>query len=235
MKKDILEIENISSGYGNAMILRNLSMTIKAGESVAVLGKNGMGKSTLLKSIMGFLPKKTGSIKIAGYNVTKTRPHNIATHGVAYAAQEQSLFTELSVKDNLMMGMDHPGTFSQEFTKIVHLFPVFEKRLEQMAGTLSGGEQKMLLVARCLLLRPDFIMLDEITEGLQPSVIDNIARALNWERKAHGTSMLIIEQNISFATAISDRYMILKQGQFVDSGNSKDADAKDAIYRHLVV
>ena len=230
-----IEISGISSGYGNAMILSDLSLDVRKGESVAILGKNGMGKSPLLKSIMGFLPKKKGSIKIAGYDVTKVRPHSIANHGVAYAAQEQALFTELSVKDNLKIGMPHPNTFEQEFSKIIHLFPVFEKRLNQHAGTLSGGEQKMLLVARCLLLRPDIIMLDEITEGLQPSVISNIARALNWERKTHGTTMLIIEQNISFAVSVSDKYMILKQGRFIDSGSSKSSDAADAIYSHLIV
>lgn len=235
MNKEALDVINITSGYGNAMILRNLSLRIMSGESVSVLGKNGMGKSTLLKSIMNFLPKANGCVKLFGFDITKTRPHNIARHGIAYAAQEQPLFTDLSVRNNLEIALKHPETFDQLFRPITHLFPVFAKRLDQPAGTLSGGEQKMLLVARCLMLRPSFIMLDEITEGLQPMVIDNIAEALKWERESHGTSMLIIEQNIRFALKVSDRFQIMSKGALVDSGSCDDDGATAKILKHLSV
>lgn len=235
MNKEALDVINITSGYGNAMILRNLSLRIMSGESVSVLGKNGMGKSTLLKSIMNFLPKANGQVKLFGFDITKTRPHNIARHGIAYAAQEQPLFTDLSVRNNLEIALKHPETFDQLFRPITHLFPVFAKRLDQPAGTLSGGEQKMLLVARCLMLRPSFIMLDEITEGLQPMVIDNIAEALKWERESHGTSMLIIEQNIRFALKVSDRFQIMSKGALVDSGSCDDDEAAAKILKHLSV
>ena len=230
-----LELKQIDAGYGNAMILHQLSLCIRSGESVALLGKNGMGKSTLLKAIMGFIPKKHGSISIGGYDVTRDKAHKIARYGMAYAAQEQPLFADLSVKNNLLLTLDNPSTFDQLFARIAHLFPVFANRLDQYAGTLSGGEQKMLLVARSLMTRPDIIMLDEITEGLQPSVINNIAQALRWERKSRKTTMLIVEQNIDFALKVSDRYCILKQGQIIDHGQSLDANAKDHIYRHLMV
>lgn len=235
MKATALEVENMTCGYGNAMILRDLSMKIISGESVSVLGKNGMGKSTLLKAIMGFLPKARGSVRIFGFDTTKTRPHNIARHGIAYAAQEQPLFTDLTVRNNLEIALKHPETFEQLFRPITHLFPVFAKRLDQPAGTLSGGEQKMLLVARCLMLRPSFILLDEITEGLQPLVIDNIAEALKWERESHGTTMLIIEQNIQFALKVTDRFQIMSKGSLVDSGCCDEDGAADKILRHLSV
>lgn len=235
MQQDALKVEGISCGYGRAMILNSLSLEIKQSQCVAMLGKNGMGKSTLLKALCGFLPKKQGEVYIEGKRVTHYKPHRIARLNLAYAAQEQAIFTELTVKENLSLALAHPDTFDQVFIPVGHLFPVFRERLAQKAGTLSGGEQKMLLVARCLIQRPDIIFLDEITEGLQPSVIDKIAEALDWERRSHGTAMFIIEQNIGFALRVSDRYLILKQGRIVDSGDSKAEGAAKKVYGYLTV
>lgn len=231
----VLNVEGISSGYGDSMVIRDLSFSLGASESLAILGKNGMGKSTLLKSIMGYLPKKQGSITLLGTDITSCSPHRIASLGMTYAAQEQALFTELSVYDNLSLGLEHKNLFPLRFKEILPLFPVFENRLHQRAGTLSGGEQKMLLVARSLMMHPEVMLLDEITEGLQPSVIARLADALVWERRRHGTAMLIIEQNIPFALKVSDRFMILKKGEFVDSGRSDESGAADKVFHHLIV
>ena len=235
MTSSALVLDGITSGYRTSVVLRNLTLMIQKGEAVALLGKNGMGKSTLLKTVMGYLPKKTGTIHLHGENITRMPPHRIARQGIAYASQEQPLFADLSIRDNLRLGLTQESLFEERFATIEPLFPVFKSRLPQYAGTLSGGEQKMLLLARSLMMRPSVILLDEITEGLQPSVIDRLANALLQEREQHGTTMLIVEQNVPFALKVADRYVILKQGEFVDQGLAKADGAVESVFSHLRV
>lgn len=235
MSQIALDLQDVISGYKASVVLRKLSMTVANGEAVAVLGKNGMGKTTLLKTIMGYLPKKAGTIHMHGKDITRMPPHQIARAGIAYAPQEHALFQDLSIRDNLCMGLARVSVFEERFAGIEAVFPVFKSRLRQYAGTLSGGEQKMLLVARALMMRPSIILLDEITEGLQPSVIDRLADGLLWERKQHGTTLLLIEQNVPFALKVADRYAMLKQGEVIDHGNAKDEAAQASIVGHLLV
>jgi branched-chain amino acid transport system ATP-binding protein len=235
MNQIALDLQDVTSGYKASVVLRKLSMTVANGEAVAVLGKNGMGKTTLLKTIMGYLPKKGGAIHVHGRDITRLPPHQIARAGIAYAPQEHALFQDLSIRDNLRLGLSKVSVFEERFAEIEPVFPVFKSRLRQYAGTLSGGEQKMLLVARALMTRPSIILLDEITEGLQPSVIDRLADALLWERKQHGTTLLLIEQNVPFALKVADRYAVLKQGEVIDHGNAKDETAETSIFEHLLV
>ncbi|WP_427184953.1 ABC transporter ATP-binding protein [Bordetella bronchialis] len=230
-----LKLDGVVSGYGASVVLRGVSMDIAAGQAVALLGKNGMGKSTLLKTVMGYLPKQGGSVALDGEDITRLPPHRVARKGVAYAAQEQAIFTELSVRDNLRLGLEREADFPARFAAVEPIFPVFKDRLKQPAGTLSGGEQKMLLVARALMLRPSVILLDEITEGLQPSVIDRLAQALLWERRENGTTMLLIEQNVDFALRVTDRFLVLKQGEIVEQGSARDGAAAETVFAHLRV
>ncbi|MGY2221319.1 branched-chain amino acid ABC transporter ATP-binding protein [Pseudomonas gingeri] len=230
-----LELDAVTSGYRASVVIRDLSFKVRAGEAVALLGKNGMGKTTLLKTIMGYLPKQQGTVRINEGDITGLSPHHVARVGVAYAAQEKALFTELSIRDNLRMGLDKDSLFDERFAAIEPVFPVFKDRLKQYAGTLSGGEQKMLLVARALMMRPAIILLDEITEGLQPSVIERIAAALVHEREAHGTTLLLIEQNVPFALKVADRYLVLKQGEIEEEGDANAPGATEAIFNHLRV
>ncbi|APA88634.1 ABC transporter ATP-binding protein [Paraburkholderia sprentiae WSM5005] len=230
-----LELQDVTSGYKASVVLRKLSMSVANGEAVALLGKNGMGKTTLLKTIMGYLPKKSGAVRLRGQDITRLAPHRIAQSGVAYAPQEHALFQDLTIRDNLRLGLAKVSVFDERFAEIEPVFPVFKSRLKQLAGTLSGGEQKMLLVARALMMRPSIILLDEITEGLQPSVIERLVEALLWERKRHGTTLLLIEQNVPFALQVADRYTVLKQGEIIDHGNAKDEGAAGSIFEHLRV
>jgi ABC-type branched-subunit amino acid transport system ATPase component len=230
-----LKLDGVTSGYRSSVVLRNLSVAIAPGEAVSLLGKNGMGKSTLLKTVMGYLPKQGGAIHLNGENITRLPPHRIARLGIAYAAQEQALFADLSIRDNLRLGLVDESFFDKRFDAIDPLFPVFRSRLRQYAGTLSGGEQKMLLLARALMMRPSVILLDEITEGLQPSVIDRLADALLRERAQHGTTMLIIEQNVPFALKVADRFLVLKQGEIVDEGDARAPGAPERVFDHLRV
>ena len=235
MSQAALQLSTVTSGYKASVVLRGASLRVARGECVALLGKNGMGKSTLLKTIMGYLPKKDGAVHLHGTDITSLPPHSISRMGVAYAAQEHAIFTELSVRDNLRLGLIKDSVFEERFAAIEPLFPVFKSRLKQYAGTLSGGEQKMLLVARALMTRPSLVLLDEITEGLQPSVVDRISDALLRERQQRGTTMLLIEQNVPFALKVADRYLVLKQGEIVDEGDAKAASAIGAIFDHLRV
>ncbi|WP_449117303.1 branched-chain amino acid ABC transporter ATP-binding protein [Pseudomonas viridiflava] len=230
-----LELNSVTSGYNASVVLRDMSFKVAAGEAVALLGKNGMGKTTLLKTIMGYLPKKQGTVQVNASDITRLSPHRVAQVGIAYAAQEKALFTELSIRDNLRMGLEKDALFDERFAAIESVFPVFKDRLKQYAGTLSGGEQKMLLVARALMMRPSIILLDEITEGLQPSVIDRIAVALLHERRLHGTTLLLIEQNVPFALKVADRYLVLKQGEIEEAGDARAPGATEAIFNHLRV
>ena len=230
-----LHVDRVSSGYKASLVLRETSLRVLQGEAVALLGKNGMGKSTLMKTVMGYLPKQSGTVHIGDLDVTRSAPHQISMLGVAYAAQERALFNELSVRDNLRLGLHRETLFEERFTEIETVFPVFKSRLKQPAGTLSGGEQKMLLVARSLMLRPALLLLDEISEGVQPSVIDRIARALSWARERHGTTLLLVEQNVAFALDVADRYVVLKRGEFIDSGDARSEGARHAVFDHLQV
>ncbi|AXE96558.1 MULTISPECIES: ABC transporter ATP-binding protein [Paraburkholderia] len=235
MSQIALNLQDVTSGYKASVVLRKLSLSVANSEAVALLGKNGMGKTTLLKTIMGYLPKKSGAVHVHGQDITRLPPHRIARAGIAYAPQEHALFQDLSIRDNLRLGLAKVSVFDERFAEIEPVFPVFKSRLSQYAGTLSGGEQKMLLVARALMMRPSIILLDEITEGLQPSVIDRLADALLWERNRHGTTLLLIEQNVPFALKVADRYTVLKQGEIIDHGDAKDETAAASIFEHLRV
>ncbi len=230
-----LDLQAVASGYDEAMVLRGVSLTIAPGTITALLGKNGMGKSTLLKSVMGYLPKRAGAVRLFGQDVTIWPAHKVARQQVAYTPQEQALFAELSIRDNLRLGLSRDTGFDERFIGVVEYFPFLSGRLAQLAGTLSGGEQKMLLVARALMARPRLILIDEITEGLQPSVITRLAAALKRERDTRGTAMLIVEQNVGFALQVADRYSVLKRGEIVAEGATDAPDAEHTIHAQLRV
>ena len=230
-----LDVKGMRSGYGEAPVLRDVSFDVRPGEIFALLGKNGMGKSTLLKSVMGFLPLHAGSVGLFGADITGLPPHKVARREIAYTPQEQALFQDLTVEDNLRLGMRDDTDFDAGVKHIGQFFPVLPTRLKQRAGTLSGGEQKMLLVARALMSRPKLMLIDEISEGLQPSVIERLAGVLRAERDESKVSILIIEQNVKFAIAVADRYAVLKLGEIVDRGDIGGAYVERRITDQLSV
>ncbi len=229
-----LDVANLASGYGGSLVIHDVSLTIGRGEIVALLGKNGMGKTTLARTILGFLPARHGTIVVCGNDMTGAMPDIMARNGVAHAPQEKTIFQDLSVRDNLRLATADDRTFRDGLGCVFAFFPFFEQRLAQKAGTLSGGEQKMLIIARALMVRPRLMIIDEISEGLQPSVIDRIAQVLRHERETNGTAMLLIEQNIAFALAIADRWAVLKRGEIDDVG-VVERGAADSIADHLSV
>lgn len=228
-----LELSGVSSGYGEAMVIRDVTLTLPQAQIFAILGKNGMGKSTLLKTIMGYLPAAEGVIRIFGDTVIGVPTHRVVGRGVAYTPQEQALFQDLSVGENLRLGLRDETRFASEIERVGGFFPFISERLRQRAGTLSGGEQKMLLVARALMARPKLMLIDEISEGLQPSVVQRLAQVLRAERAASDIAVLLVEQNVRFAAAIADEYAVLKRGEIVDTGRLADPGADTRIAREL--
>ena len=231
----VLAVSGLTSGYGEAIVVRGVSLSVAPGEIVALLGKNGMGKSTLLKTVMGFLPARDGHVALHGQDVTRDPPHRIARQAIAYTPQEQAIFQDLSVADNLRLGQPRAAWFEEELERVAAVFPFLKERLGQRAGTLSGGEQKMLLIARALMARPKLMLVDEITEGLQPSIIERLSEALAAERARAGISMLLVEQNVRFALSVADRWAVLKLGEIDDEGRSDQSDAAKRIADHLSV
>jgi ABC-type branched-subunit amino acid transport system ATPase component len=230
-----LELQGVSSGYGEAVVVREVALDIRPGEIFVLLGKNGMGKSTLLKTVMGFLPIRSGTIRVSGEDITGQPPHRIARRAIAYTPQEQALFQDLSVEENLQLAVRNESRLRAGLRRMGEIFPFIPQRLKQRAGTLSGGEQKMLLIARALMSAPRLVLVDEITEGLQPSVVQKLAAVLKAEREQAGTAMLLIEQHVTFALEVADRYAVLKLGEIVDRGSAVDAGAEQRITAHLSV
>ncbi|ABQ35114.1 MULTISPECIES: ABC transporter ATP-binding protein [Bradyrhizobium] len=228
----ILEVNALASGYGSSGVISNVGLTLAKAETLAIVGKNGMGKTSLLKAIMGFLPAWRGSVTLAGKDVTRVAPHLKRKMGLVYVPQEHALFQDLSVRDNLRLGLLSDKDIEALFEQVGSWFPVLTKRLNQRAGTLSGGEQKMLIVARALMAKPDVLLLDEVTEGLQPSVVDRLSEVLVRVRREIGTSMIVVEQHLPFALSISDRYLVFKRGEIVDAA-VVDAGAAARIDAHM--
>jgi ABC-type branched-subunit amino acid transport system ATPase component len=227
-----LELSGVTSGYGSSPVVHGVSLQIAPGEILALVGRNGMGKTSLLKTILAFLPAWQGAVRIDGRDVTLLAPHRKRALGLAYAPQEQALFQDLSVRDNLRLGLDDDRAFEARLADVRDWFPVLAARLAQRAGTLSGGEQKMLIVARGLVARPRLFLLDEVTEGLQPSVVDRLAEVLATTRRERGTAMLVVEQHLPFVLGLADRFAVLKRGEVVDTG-PVDAGSAVRIDEHM--
>ena len=231
-RPDSLVLEGLTSGYGAASIVKGVSLRVGAGEIVALLGKNGMGKTTLLKTILGLVPPRAGSVQIEGMPVAGLSPARLVALGLGYAPQEQPLFQDLSIRDNLRLALRSDKQLARALDHVFDYFPFLKDRLRQRAGTLSGGEQKMLILARALMLNPRLLLIDEISEGLQPSVVDRIAVALQDERARNGTSILVVEQNLDFALRLADRWAVLKLGEIDDEGPS-GPQARARALQHL--
>jgi branched-chain amino acid transport system ATP-binding protein len=229
---DALQVDGLSSGYGTSEVISDVSFTLSTSEVLAVVGKNGMGKTSLLKTVLGFLPAWRGSVKFAGKDVTRMPPHLRRRLGLVYVPQEHALFQDLTIRDNLRLGLLSDDGFEAALEHVGQWFPVLTQRLQQRAGTLSGGEQKMLIVARALMAKPAVLLLDEVTEGLQPSLVDRLSDVLTRFRHQVGTSMVVIEQHLPFAMGIANRYLVFKRGEIVDSA-SVDQETAQRIEAHM--
>jgi branched-chain amino acid transport system ATP-binding protein len=230
-----LDVVGATSGYGQTNVISGVSFSIAPGETLAILGKNGMGKSTLLKMLMGYLKNRGGRVTLEGRDITNRAPHLNARDAVSFTPQEFTIFQELSVEENLRLGVGSDREFSERFAAVKSYFPIIGERLRQRAGTLSGGEQKMLLLTRALVSRPKLMLVDEISEGLQPSVVLRVADVLRAANRELGISVLLVEQNLRFALSVADRYAILKLGEIVETGKVTGPEMVPSLASHLQI
>jgi branched-chain amino acid transport system ATP-binding protein len=221
----MLELTQIQSGYGRVQVLFDVSLTAKAGEITCIMGRNGAGKTTTLKTIMGLLPLKSGQISLNGTNLATLPPHKIPTSGIGYVPQGRRLFAELSVAQNIDVGLLHTANKSQTRDEILTLFPRLRERLKQQANTLSGGEQQMLAMARALCLRPAVLLLDEPTEGLQPSMIALI-RDVVLKMKSQNLAVILVEQRIDAVLSIADQVVFLENGRNLETTDTDNLRAE---------
>jgi branched-chain amino acid transport system ATP-binding protein len=209
----MLQVTELCAGYGRIPILNGINFAIQDGEFVGVLGHNGMGKTTLLKALMGFLPATSGQVRFADTDVTAKEPYDRARLGFGYVPQGREIFPSLTVLDNLRMGCTKErGREDDVIAPILEDFPRLKPLLERLGGALSGGEQQLLAMARCLCGRPRLVLLDEPTEGIQPSIIDEIVETLQRLRQRSGLTMILVEQNLDFIAALSQRILIIQKG-----------------------
>jgi branched-chain amino acid transport system ATP-binding protein len=231
----MLEVNAISVAYGPAQILRDLSLSVQAGEIHCLLGRNGAGKTTTMKAIMGLLPLMSGDIHLDGQGISGQPAHRIPRAGIGYIPQGRGLFTELSVAQNLEIGLMTRKSGPEVLEDVLTLFPRLRERYRQRAETLSGGEQQMLATARALCLRPKVLLLDEPTEGLQPSMIDAIREVISVMRD-RGTAILLVEQRIDAVLSVADRVAFIENGRNLETLDVEALRADHSILeRHLGV
>jgi urea transport system ATP-binding protein len=220
----LLRAAGIDVAYGQSQIIGNLSLDVKPNEIVAVLGLNGMGKTTLMKSLIGLLPVKRGSIVLGGHDVTHKEPFERVLEGLAYVPQGRMVFPKLTVEENIITGMRAEDREVPE--ELYRFFPVLREMKKRRGGNLSGGQQQQLVIARALASHPKVLLLDEPTEGIQPSIIKELALVLKDIRDQKGLSIVVSEQVLSFALAVADRVLVIDRGRFVHEAAGKDIDEK---------
>ncbi|WP_306113399.1 MULTISPECIES: ABC transporter ATP-binding protein [unclassified Roseovarius] len=208
----MLVLDKINSGYGRAQILRDLSLTVKSGEILCLLGRNGAGKTTTMQTIMGLLPLMSGQITLDGQDVGRLPPHLVPRAGIGYVPQGRRLFAGLSVAQNLEIGLRTRNHGPETLDEVLELFPRLRERFRQRAETLSGGEQQMLATARALCLKPKALLLDEPTEGLQPSMIEAIRQVIV-QMRSQGVAVLLVEQRVDAVISVADRVAFIENGQ----------------------
>lgn len=222
----LLEVKGLRSGYGRVPVLHGVDFSVDAGEILGVLGHNGMGKSTLLKTVMGIIPVTGGDMRYDGNDLTRMRSSERAQFGIGYVPQGRGIFPNLTVRDNLRMGVAaHEMDEDEAIEQVLRDFPRLERLLDRDGGALSGGEQQLLALARCLISQPDLILLDEPTEGIQPSIIDEIIDLLKGLNRRMGVSIVLVEQSLDFITALSDRVLLIQKGAII--GEISGSEASD--------
>ena len=223
MSEVLIEARGIVAGYGASHVLHGVDLVLNRGEAVGLMGRNGMGKTTLLRSILGLLTLHAGEVKVRGVDMTRSPPHRIARAGIAYVPEGRGIFADLSVEENLVMAARSGAGGKRDWTfeRVLSVFPRLAERLRHGGQQLSGGEQQMLTIGRALMTNPDVLILDEATEGLAPLVAREIWAILRRVRET-GMSSIIVDKNFSAVSAITDRNIVLVKGRVVLEGSAAD-------------
>jgi urea transport system ATP-binding protein len=221
----MLNVDGLNQYYGGSHILRGLAFEARLGEVTVVLGRNGVGKTTLLKSLMGVVPVKAGRITLDGVDITHVPPYERVRRGVGYVPQGREIFNRLTVEENLRMGLATKSGATRIPAELFELFPVLRQMLGRRGGDLSGGQQQQLAIARALAPGPKLLMLDEPTEGIQPSIIKDIGRVIRMLADRKTMAIVMVEQYYDFAAELADRYVVMERGEIVQRGRGADMDA----------
>ncbi len=229
----MLSVSRLDVAYGQSQVLWNVDLDVRAGELVCLMGRNGVGKTTLLKTAMGLLPARRGRVSFDGTEITGWSPDRRARAGIGYVPQGREIFPRLTVEENLRMALLGTGR-AAALDEPLELFPALAPLLGRQGGVLSGGEQQMLAIGRALLTKPKLLMLDEPTEGIQPSIILEIEEALRRIKRELGLAILLVEQYLDFAERLADKYVIMAKGAVVASGAARDLRV-ETVRRHLAV
>jgi len=231
---EILAIDKLNQYYGGSHILRDLSLRACAGEVTVVLGRNGVGKTTLLKSLMGVVPVRSGRIALAGDDVGSCSAHERVRRGMGYVPQGREIFARLTVEENLRMGLATRPAGTPIPPELFELFPVLKQMLQRRGGDLSGGQQQQLAIARALAADPRLLILDEPTEGIQPSIIKDIGRVIRMLASRGRMAIVLVEQYYDFAAELADHYLVMERGEVVAQGRGADME-RDGVRRRVSI
>ncbi len=231
-----LSLECLSAGYGRIPVVQEVSLAVAPGEIVGMVGRNGVGKTTLVKAVAGLLPQVRGRVCLAGEDVTARAAHERALRGMGYVPQGRGIFPKLTVLENLRMGEAVGGGHDQRhYDQVLDWFPRLRERLRQIAGTLSGGEQQMLSIGRVLIGKPSLLVLDEPSEGVQPNIVERIAEVVLELNQVRGTAVLLVEQNLDLVFMIADRCLVMEKGALVAKLSPEALAEPETAKRYLAI
>jgi urea transport system ATP-binding protein len=230
----MLKVDKLNQYYGGSHILRDVAFEVPAGKVTVLLGRNGVGKSTVLKTLMGVIPARTGEISFHDRNITHAKPYERVRAGIGYVPQGREIFPRLTVAENLEMGLATRPRGTRVPERIFEMFPVLKQMMGRRGGDLSGGQQQQLAIGRALAMGPKLLILDEPTEGIQPSIIKDIERVIRSLAAGGEMAILLVEQYYDFARSLADQYLVMERGEIVKSGAGKDMD-RDGVKALLAV
>ena len=232
----MLSVKNIFAGYGNITVLKDVTFHLNKNNIIGVLGRNGMGKSTLIRVLSGLILPSKGVIELMGENITNYAPHVRAQKRITTIVQGRGIFPKLSVYENLLMGMiSQKRKINSRLDEVFSYFPIISNRLHQTAGTLSGGEQQMLAIGRAIMTDPEIMLLDEPSDGIMPALIDEITNTLKKINQTNNISMIIVEQNVPMIFSLTDNCIILEKGRIVISGKKTDVENSQIMKQYLAI
>lgn len=232
----MLKVDKLTSAYGSAQVLNNISLDLGKGEVLALLGRNGVGKTTLLRTLMAITAPTGGCVTLNGRDITACRTHAIARAGIGYVPQGRGIFDKLTVEENLRMGLRANADPSADIPEFLYdRLPILKERRRQIAGTMSGGQKQQLAIARALCGDPKLLLLDEPSEGIQPNIVHDIGLFIRDLAETRGISVLLVEQNLGLAKAASDRIAFMVKGEIVHHGLPDELDDENLLQRHLSV
>jgi urea ABC transporter ATP-binding protein UrtE len=231
----ILSIERLRSGYGGKPVLQGVDLAVRDRQITAVIGRNGVGKSTLMKTVIGLLPATDGAVRLNGEEIGAESPHVRARRGIGYVPQGRDVFPRMTVEENLLVGLSISGKRTYDFELVYKYFPILKERRRQAAGTLSGGQQQQLAIGRVLAGKPILLLLDEPSEGIQPSIVQDIARIVVELNRTTGLTVVLVEQNIDMIRAMAQRCYVMDKGRIVAELTPAMLDDHDVVRRYLAV